>query len=266
MSKSMRIKNCFFLNTFVVGLLFLVLLSSCGDKKEIINSIGQKFVLIPAGNFMMGSPPSEADRRANERQHSVTISRAFYMQTTEVTQGQWRAVMGSNPSFSSCGDNCPVEQVSWDDAQEFIRRLNQKEGTDKYRLPTEAEWEYACRAGSTTAWCFGDDERQLGEYAWYKDNYKDNHVERMHPVASRRPNVWGLYDMHGNVGEWCQDFYGDYTSGSVTNPSGPSSGKMRVARGGCLACKPADLRSARREKGPPDTRSNIVGFRVSRVL
>ncbi len=237
------------------------------------NSIGQKFVLIPAGSFMMGSKlsPEEVKKKLGgdldwykdeHPRHRVTLRRDFYMQTTEVTQGQWQAVMGSNPSnFSSCGDDCPVERVSWDEAQEFIRRLNQTEGTDKYRLPTEAEWEYACRAGSTTRWSFGDDENRLGDYAWYGDNSD----QKTHPVARKKPNAWGLYDMHGNVWEWCSDWYGDYPSGSVTDPASPSSGSYRVNRGGSWGYYARRCRSAYRDRFDPGFRGSILGFRLART-
>jgi len=149
-----------------------------------------KFVLIPAGRLTMGSP-----------KHEVEISRPFYLGQFEVTQGQWRAVMRNNPSyFSQCGDDCPVEQVSWEGVQEFIRRLNKKEGTDKYRLPTKAEWEYACRAGSQSAYGFGSDAGRLGEYAWYEGNSGG----KTHPVGQKKANSWGLHDMLGNADEWTQ--------------------------------------------------------------
>ena len=164
---------------FVSALSFFLSVASqqaIGEEKAaqgetFTNSLGMKFVLIPAGTFMMGSPSDELGRLKDELQHKVTITKSFYLQSTEVTQRQWREIMSNNPShFKDCGDNCPVERVSWDDAQEFIVKLNQREGTDKYRLPTEAEWEYPCRAGSTTRFCFGDDETTLGEHAWYHDN------------------------------------------------------------------------------------------------
>ncbi len=234
------------------------------------NSIGQKFVLIPAGSFMMGSPTSEPKRDDDERQHRVTISKPFYMQTTEVTQGQWQAVMGSNPShFSSCGDDCPVEQVSWNDAQEFIRRLNAKEGTNQYRLPTEAEWEYACRAGTTTPFAFGsclstNQANYDGNYplpGCNKGAYRGSTVS----AGSFAPNSWGLHDMHGNVWEWCRDRYGDYPSGSVTDPAGPSSGSFRVNRGGSWFFNARDCRSAYRSRSDPGGRSFDLGFRLART-
>ncbi len=225
------------------------------------NSIGQKFVLIPGGSFLMGSPAGEAGRDDDETQHRVTLSSPFYIQTTEVTQGQWQGVMGRNPSRFKGDPNLPVEYVSWNDAQEFIRLLNQKEGTDKYRLPTEAEWEYACRAGSTTLWCFGDDENRLGDYAWYDDNSG----RKTHPVGRLKPNTWGLYDMHGNVWEWCIDRYGVYPSGSVIDPAGPSSGSYRVFRGGSWGNNARICRSANRHGFDPGYRFGYLGFRLART-
>ncbi len=199
------------------------------------NSIGMKFVLKPAGTFMMGSPSNEPLRNNNEIQHKVTISPPYYLQTTEITQGQWKMIMGNNPSsFANCGDDCPVEKVSWNDAQEFIRKLNQKENTSKYRLPTEAEWEYAVRSGGKDEkWAGTSDELKLKNYAWYDHNS----TKKTHPVGQKRPNGLGLYDMTGNVFEWCQDWYGDYPSGSVTDPTGPLPARVVcfVAAPGMLA-------------------------------
>jgi formylglycine-generating enzyme required for sulfatase activity len=226
--------------------------------KDRTNSIGMKFVLIPAGKFVMGSPPEEPGRDDDERQYEVKISKPFYIQTTEVSQGQWKRVMGNNPSnFKNCGDECPVESVSWGMAKEFISKLNQMEGTNKYRLPTEAEWEYACRAGTETAYSF-DEVDKLGKYAWYSDNSKN----RTHPVGRKKPNAWGLFDMHGNVWEWCQDWYGDYPSSSVADPKGSTKGKYRVKRGGSWGDNVWYLRSADRDRYDPGARGD--GFRVVR--
>jgi len=223
--------------------------------KTFTNSIGMTFVRIPAGSFMMGNPSSESGRYFEETPHRVTLTKPFYMQTTEVTQGQWKAVMGSNPShFSDCGDNCPVEQVSWNDCQEFLRKLNQREGNGTYRLPTEAEWEYACRAGTT-----GPYYTDLDRAGWYDGNSGN----RTHPVAQKTPNAWGLYDMHGNVWEWCQDWHEDYPGGSVTNPEGPSSGAYRVIRGGSWHSIARSCRSAFRSFLTPDLRGSYFGFRVA---
>jgi len=228
-----------------------------------------KFVLIPAGTFMMGSPSDEPGRRPDQQQHKVTISKPFYLQTTEVTQGQWREIMGTNPSrFKDCGNDCPVDQVSWNDAQKFIGKLNQMEGTDKYRLPTEAEWEYACRAGSTTAFANGDItetwcgyDPNLDQMGWYCGNSDS----KTHAVAQKKPNARGLYDMHGNVWEWCEDWYGDYPTGHVTDPKGPSSGTDRVFRGGSWDHLAGYCRSAHRYRKFPDSRNYYgPGFRVAR--
>ena len=176
---------------------------SQGVQQEVTNSIGMEFVKIPEGEFMMGSPSDEGDRDNDEGPvHKVTIEESYYLGKYEVTQEQWREVMGSNPSYFK-GDDLPVEKVSWTDAQMFIQKLNEMEGTNIYRLQSEAEWEYACFAGTTTRYYFGDDESRLGDYAWYLDNLDG----QTHPVGQKKPNPWGLYDMHGNVWEWCQDEY-----------------------------------------------------------
>ena len=229
-------------------------------KRTFTNSIDMKLVLIPAGSFMMGSPSDEPERARTEEQHEVTITKPFYLQTTEVTQAQWREIMGNNPSEFK-GDDHPVENVSWNDVKDFIRRLNQKEGTNKYHLPTEAQWEYACRAGSTTRFFFGNSATSLGQYAWYRKNSG----KRTHPVGGKKPNPWGLYDMHGNVGEWCQDWLGDYPTGHVTDPKGPSSGKYRVVRGGSRGSFDIYCRSATRTSHfGPDDRHGGIGFRLAR--
>ena len=232
-------------------------------KKVITNSIDMKFVLIPAGTFTMGSSLDEPGRNDDEKQHEVRISKPFYLQATEVSQGQWKKVMGDNPSkFKNCGDDCPVENVYWEDAQKFIRKLNQMESTNKFRLPTEAEWEYACRAGTETAYSFGDKMDKLGEYGWYLDN-----SERLtHPGGEKKPNAWGLYDMHGNVQEWCQDWYGDYSSNLVIDPKGPDKGYQRVLRGGSWSSSSRLVRSGLRSRSSPRHRINTRGFRVARDL
>jgi formylglycine-generating enzyme required for sulfatase activity len=226
-------------------------------------TLGAKFVLVPSGTFTMGSPSSELGRYGNETQHQVTISRSFYMQTTMVTQGQWKWVMGSNPShFSSCGDDCPVEEVSWNDVQDFIKKLNSMEGTDKYRLPTEAEWEYAARSGGKQEEYAGTaSESNLGDYAWYGANSGG----KTHPVGQKRPNDLGLYDMSGNVLEWIQDWYEEYPSSHVTDPAGPSSGSYRVNRGGSWSNFPRRCRTAVRDYNYPDLRYFDLGFRLART-
>ena len=241
-----------------------MMLESDVPPKKITNSLGMEFVYVKPGSFMMGSPANESGRYDDEMQHRVTLSKGFYMQTTEVTQGQWRAIMGSSPSkFSNCGEDCPVEQVSWDDVQTFISKLNRKKGGNRYRLPTEAEWEYAARAGSTARFCYGDDEGRLSEYAWYSGNSGG----KTHPVAQKQPNAWGLYDMHGNVYEWCQDWYDkNYPSGNVTDPTGPSSGSLRVLCGGSWSSLAEFCRSAIRYGKFSATRNLYLGFRLVREL
>jgi len=228
--------------------------------KELTLDLGggvtMKMILIRPGKFMMGSPVTEIDRFDNEVQHEVTISKPFYMGVTEVTQAQYEAVMGKNPSQFKGATN-PVETVSWNDAMEFCKKLSDKT-RQAVRLPTEAEWEYACRAGSKTKFSFGDVEEGLGDYAWYRAN-SDNTT---HPVGQKKPNAWGLYDMHGNVFECCADWYGDYAKGAATDPSGPASGTARVSRGGALVSRPGYCCSALRRIGSPDIRSDRCGFRV----
>ncbi|MEI7637978.1 MAG: formylglycine-generating enzyme family protein [Syntrophus sp. (in: bacteria)] len=225
-------------------------------------TLGAKFVLIPAGTFTMGSPSGELGRFNDESpQRRVTISQSFYVQTTEVTQGEWQRVMGNNAShFNSCGDDCPVENVNWNDVHDFIRRLNRQEGTDKYRLPTEAEWEYTARAGTTKRFYSGDNDDDLSRAGWC-----GNSRSRTHPVGQKTPNSWGLYDMHGNVWEWVQDWKGDYPAGSVTDPTGPSSGSYRVNRGGSWNNDVRSCRAANRGGYTPDFRNYRLGFRLART-
>jgi formylglycine-generating enzyme required for sulfatase activity len=234
---------------------------------HLVNSLGMTFVRIPAGEFRMGSTDGDNDERPV---HTVRISQPFYLGVHTVTQGQWEAVMGNNPSrFRGdrfTGDpNRPVETVSWEDVQTFISRLNAREGHTQYRLPTEAEWEYAARAGSTTAYCFGDDNRwfrrRLGEYAWYSANAGG----QTHPVGTRQPNAWGLYDMYGNVWEWMQDWYGEYAAGPVTDPQGPAAGSGRVIRGGSWGTGARICRSASRYNDAPGYRNGHLGFRLLRT-
>jgi len=233
------------------------------ENIKIGNSVGMEFVGIPGGAFMMGSPADESGRFDDERLHEVRLTQGFLMQTTPVTQAQWQAVMNHNPSkFKSYGDNCPVENVSWDDVQAFIRRLNKRKGWIHYRLPTEAEWEYACRAGSETAYCFGNDAEQLSHYAWYEKNS----AKHPHPVGQLKPNAWGLYDMHGNLWEWCADWYGAYSNIAVNNPPGPSTGGDRVLRGGSWSNIARLCRSANRFRNDPSVRNAGVGFRLVRSL
>ncbi|MGC9977235.1 MAG: formylglycine-generating enzyme family protein [Syntrophales bacterium] len=231
----------------------LVTEAAAQDKHFTSPTIDAEFVLIPGGTLMMG----------DTIQHQVVISKPYYMQVTEVTQGQWRKVMGNNPSlFSACGDNCPVENISWVDVQEFIGRLNQKEGINKYRLPTEAEWEFACRAGLSSKGTPGVKKDEFGDYAWYDANSD----RKTHPVAVKKPNAWGLYDMHGNVLEWCQDWYDDYPEVKVKDPKGPSSGQHKVLRGGSWLGSVATSQCTFRSEDYAVVRSNDIGFRLARDL
>jgi formylglycine-generating enzyme required for sulfatase activity len=229
-------------------------------EKTYTNSIGVEFVLIPAGSFTMGADKN-AEKAADDDetpQHRVSIGKPFYLGKYKVTQTQWTAVMGSNPSEFK-GQSHPVGRISWNDAQTFIDRLNQKEGHKRYRLPTEAEWEYAARAGTTSTYSFGDDASQLGQYAWYDGNSG----KTTHPVGQRKPNAWGLYDMHGNVWEWVQDWYGHYSGSPSTDPRGPSSGSYRMLRGGAWNFPAAYCRSAARAPNSPGNRNDNVGFRLA---
>ncbi len=223
-----------------------------------------EMVLIPAGSFTMGSPDSEQDRGSDEGpQHQVTISKSFYMGKYEVTQAQWEAVMGNNPSYFIGNPNNPVEQVSWNDCLEFISKLNQMDlGT--FRLPTEAEWEYACRAGTTERFYWGDDPNytQIEDYAWYGGN---NIVNGAKEVGTKLPNPWNLFDMIGNVYEWCQDTYSGYSSTPEIDPVVTNSGNYRVLRGGVWNYSADSCRSADRGGNGPDYASYYFGFRLSRT-
>ncbi len=231
--------------------------------REIRNSIGVEFVLVEPGTFEMGSPADEPGRSADEGPvHAVTLSQPFYLGKYEVTQEQWQAVMGRNPSgFSNCGRTCPVEQVSWNAVEGFIEELNRREGVEVYRLPTEAEWEYAARGGTQTAYHFGNAANRLGQYGWYADNSGG----RSHPVGQKRPNTFGLYDMHGNVWEWVADWSGAYPRGAVTDPRGPSSGAARVIRGGSWYSYARLCRAANRNWNAPGSRHGSLGFRLART-
>ena len=214
-------------------------------------------VVIPAGSFMMGSSKAADEKPA----HLVNV-RSFQIGKTEVTQGQWKSVIGSNPSsFQACGDACPVENVSWNDAQDFIRKLKQLTGQN-YRLPTEAEWEYASRAGAVAEWSFGNDESKLGNYAWYKDNSGG----KTHGVGQKLPNAFGLFDLHGNAWEWVEDcFHNNYSDApkDATAWTTNCDGNFKVLRGGSWQVAAADTRSGLRYSFAPDATENHVGFRVA---
>jgi surface protein len=223
----------------------------------------RQFAMIPAGTFQMGDHTGEGIERERPV-HEVTLTQPFLMQKTEVTQGQWRAVMGTDPShFSACGDLCPVEQVSWDDIQDFLAELNEMDPDKGYRLPTEAEWEYAARAG--TIGNYGGTGRPY-DMGWYWENSRVDGVSQLHPVALKQPNDWGLYDMHGNVWEWVQDCaYRVYTTDGVTDPTGPESGSTRVWRGGSWRNDAYYARSAFRTFQSPNYQSYSLGFRLART-
>ena len=220
---------------------------------------GMEFVWIPAGSFVMGSPEGEVGRNADERKHEVRISQGFWMGKYEVTQGEWDLVMGENPShFMGCGELCPVENVSWQDAEEFVRKLNERESRQahRYRLPTEAEWEYAARSRT-----YGARHLELQETAWH-GAYGGYGT---HPVGRLQPSGAGLHDMLGNVWEWTADWYGEYPSGPVTDPRGPGTGSARVARGGSWLNAARLVRSAYRSRRAPGFRRSYIGFRLVRT-
>ena len=222
-------------------------------EAELIADLEEELVLIPAGRFKMGSPKTEKGRSESETQHEVTLTQPYYMGKYEVTQKQWAAVMGNNPMWSTEAAKLPATHVSWNDCQEFIKKLNAKT-KGGYRLPTEAEWEYACRAGTTTTYSVGD--------SLTKADANIENVE-IRPVGCYKPNAFGLYDMHGNVCEWCEDWYGVYPPGSVTDPKGPVTGVFRVLRGGDIY--KSDDRSSYRDKNTPTSRESNYGFRLART-
>ena len=236
--------------------------------------VTMKFVLIPAGEFMMGSPAGEEGRGDDEHpQFRMKITKAFYMGIYEVTQEQYEKVVGKSPS-SFKGARKPVERVSWHDAGEFCSKLSAKAGV-QVRLPTEAQWEYACRAGTTTAYSFGDEGKNLHRYGnycdgsntsgeWLQDKAHDDGHDKTAPVGSFRPSAWGLYDMHGNVCEWCQDWYDSdyYADSPAADPAGPRSGSGRVVRGGFWGSWASFCHSTTRRWSSPTQSINYYGFRV----
>ena len=216
------------------------------------------FCWIPSGSFLLGSPSTEEGHEEIESpQHRVVIARGFHMSCTPVTRAQWEAVMGLPPAMPPRASH-PAMEVSWEDAQRFLAGLSQVLARGSVRLPTEAEWEYACRAGSSGRYAGGDSEADLDRVGWYAANSGG----ATHPVGEKAPNAWGLHDMHGNVFEWCQDWDGSYAPGEQTDPPGPPSGDKRILRGGCFTCPPPYCRSANRYSASPDRRSSNFGFRV----
>jgi formylglycine-generating enzyme required for sulfatase activity len=236
--------------------------TNTGWAKEIVHEkTGIEMVYVPAGSFAMGSPASEAGQ-GEQRQRQVTLTKAFYLGRYEVTQEQWERVMGNNPSeFKQVGKTAPVEKVSWTDCQEYVGKLNTLDprpsppGT--FRLPTEAEWEYACRAGTTGAYA-----GILDEMGWYDKNSG----KTTHPVGQKKPNAWGLWDMHGNVWEWCADWAGNYPAGPATDPAGPETGECRVMRGGSWNFDASICRAARGWGDYPGSRNSVYGLRLARTV
>ena len=240
----------FILNIIIADFIF-------ADEKpghRITNTIGVQLAWVPAGDFLMGSPFDEPGRQDDEFQHKVTITRPFRIGVTEITQAQWQTVMGINRSQFK-GDSLPVEKISWKDAVKFCQKLSEKEGRT-YRLPTEAEWEYACRAGGTNRFAGSD---MIDNIAWYVKNSGN----RTHPVGGKEPNAWELYDMTGNVSEWCSDHYApDYPEQAVSDPGGPVEGKYHVFRGGAWDTFLPGCRCAARSSAPASYQFKQTGFRL----
>jgi formylglycine-generating enzyme required for sulfatase activity len=267
---------------FLCSFTFLAAVSAIAQNRP-----GNDFILIQGGTFTMGSPAGEPERGTDETQHRVTVG-DFYIAKSEVTQREWTALMGNNPSEFK-GDNLPVEQVTWFDAVRFCNNRSAREGlvpsyiisgetvtwnrnANGYRLPTEAEWEYACRAGTTTPFNIGNNitDREANFYNHY--GYNNNSSGRVTggsrgrtiPINSYAANSWGLFDMHGNVADWCWDWYGEYGTAVQNNPQGAASGTLRVNRGGGWNDFPKHIRSAYRAATPPGNSSFNLGFRLAR--
>lgn len=253
------------------ALLSALLLSQSALAIEMKNFDGIRFVKIEAGCFQMGQDKQtvldqkEKQMTANELpQHKVCISKPFYIGESEITQKQWEEMMGSNPSKFK-GMYRPVEKVSWNDTQTFIEKLNDKVKGDFYRLPTEAEWEYAARASTQTVYSFGDDPKTIRDYAWFGN---EGYGGDSHEVGQKKANPWGLVDIYGNVWEWVQDWYDPnyYQHSLDTDPKGAETGQYKVYRGGSWVAKQSNLRSAVRYSGLPTTRSGDIGFRLVREV
>lgn len=258
-----------------------------GEKRTVTlpGGVKMEFAWCPPGSFLMGSPPTETGRHESETQHQVDITKGYWLGVHEVTQAQWSAVVGDNPSKFR-GYDLPVESVSWFDAQKFCEELRKKVGIEA-RLPTEAEWEYACRAGNKSVYGYGDDASGLENYAWFADNsgvkkidslkelQKCNHDFNEYlkilsnngcktcSIAKKKPNNWGFYDLHGNVGEWCSDWYEVLPGGKETDPTGPPIGSVKIIRSACWSGCGQHLRSAARFATDPEKRSNDLGFRLA---
>ncbi len=264
-------RSCYFISVLLLTLALASPGLAIEPFQKVRNRLGMEFVLLPAGSFLMGSPPDEPYRDPGEIQHRVTISHPFFMQTTEVTLGQWRALMGKGMMMRWRGpDDLPVTRICWHDVKRFIARLNTRDSWH-YRLPTEAEWEYSARAGSTTAYSWGN--RIDCSRAMYANSNKFSRCReyiRSHglplnspaPVKSYSPNKWGLYDMHGNVWEWVQDWYASYSGLDQTDPRGPANGNARIRRGGSWFKYGYHCRSANRAFAHPSSRLRTTGFRL----
>ena len=236
-----------------------------GKKIELTKDVSMEVIWCPPGDFVMGSPRTEEGRYDDENQVNVKISKGFWMGKYEVTQEQWKALMLSNPSMYS-GDNLPVESINWDNVQEFLKKLNEKIETGsgvKVVLPTEAQWEYACRAGEKGPYSGGTSN----EVAWHRYNSGSitHRIGTTHPVGTKKPNAWGLYDMHGNVSELCSDWYDKKLSGGV-NPIGPSQGTFRVSRGGSWDIDAVMCRASTRKTFSPSGKNRIIGFRIAVIV
>jgi len=238
---------------------------------DLLGGTQMEFALIRAGAFLMGSPAEEEGRLRDEGpQREISLGESLYLGKFEVTQQQWAQVMGSSPwqglpAAIDQGDH-PAVYIAWNDAQAFVQTLNAAAGDSLYRLPSEAEWEYAARAGTSTRWSFGDDEAVLGDYAWTRRVPPVVSELLTHPVGGKRPNPWELYDMHGSTAEWVEDFYGAYGAVAETNPSGPASGMFRVLRGGGITLGAAETRSAARVSFDASARLSTFGFRIVRRI
>lgn len=260
--------SCYFGRCMILRMAFLSLLAAgvfAGEKRTnfVVKELGLEMIWVEAGSFAMGSSVEEADRNKAEGPATrVTLSKGFWLGKTEVTQGQWTAVMGSNPSeFKKVGTNAPVEHVSWRDAMDFCAKLNERERAAgrlpegfEFTLPTEAQWEYAYRAGTTE-----DYPGDPNAMAWHANNSDGT----THPVAQRKPNRWGFFDMGGNVMEWTYDWYGDYRGGEVTDPVGPRRGFYRTGRGGSWRTEARLCRSAARSGGSEARQDYTIGFRLA---
>ena len=271
------------MKTIFFGLMFISILATAADissspifaNPDIKNA--NNWVKIKAGSFQMGTPASEANRYYDENLHDVTISRDFDIQSTVVTQAQYFLAMGYNPSSSKSRSSCsadyveingsslcpnnPVENVSWNEAQYFSNKLNSPDADYSYRLPNESEWEYSARAGSQTAYWYGNDADRLGDYAWFARNAEG----QTHAVGSKPANPWGLYDAHGNVWQWTSDWYGKYPTSRQTDPVGAASGSYRALRGGGWGSVALVVRAGTRMSIGPEHRNNSLGFRLVRT-